>query len=283
MSNAHVKAWTRLNRAITRCTLCPRLRAHCAAVARTKRAAFTEQTYWGRPVPNLAPADPNSAGLLIVGLAPAAHGANRTGRVFTGDRSGDFLFRAMHSAGFVNQPTSRHASDGLELIGCAIAGICRCAPPDNKPTPQEIETCRPFLDRTFELLPGVRCVVALGKLAFDASVRLLNRHGFEAAARPAFSHGGECRFVRRGRRGTSDNVVLLLATYHPSQQNTFAGRLTPGMLEEVFVRARGWVKGDRDSGRPGPCGAARARTTASGQARMSAPPRLGMTDNPLNI
>jgi uracil-DNA glycosylase family 4 len=183
------------------------------------------------------PPDAKTAKLLIVGLAPAAHGANRTGRVFTGDRSGDFLFRAMHQAGFCNQPTSTHADDGMELIDCAIAGVCRCAPPDNKPTPKEIESCRPFLDRTFELLPNLRGIVALGKLAFDESVRLLHRHDLHAALttpRPTFAHGAAYQFTN----DTSDNPLFLLATYHPSQQNTFTGRLTPAMLRDIFLEAR---------------------------------------------
>ena len=232
-----MKTFIQLNRAITRCTACPRLRDHCTAIARTRRAAFANQTYWGKPVPNLTPRDPATAKLLIVGLAPAAHGANRTGRVFTGDRSGDFLFRAMHETGFCNQPTSTHATDGLELIDCAIAGVCRCAPPDNKPTQEEIETCRPFLDQTFELLPNLQGIVALGKLAFDESVRLLSRHGWHPTltkGRPTFAHGAAYSF----RTQTSDNPFLLLGTYHPSQQNTFTGRLTPAMLRAVFLRAR---------------------------------------------
>jgi uracil-DNA glycosylase family 4 len=238
-----MKTFSHLNRAITRCTACPRLRDHCTAVARTKRAAFATQTYWGKPVPNLAPPDPRAAKILIVGLAPAAHGANRTGRVFTGDRSGDFLFRAMHQAGFCNQPTSTHAADGLELIDCAIAGVCRCAPPGNKPTPKEIESCRPFLDRTFELLKSLRGIVALGKLAFDESVRLLHRHDWHAALtipHPTFAHGTTYRFFSDTptHERASDNPFFLLATYHPSQQNTFTGRLTPAMLRHIFMDAR---------------------------------------------
>jgi uracil-DNA glycosylase family 4 len=236
-----MKTFIQLNRAITRCTACPRLREHCTTVARTKRAAFAEQTYWGKPVPNLTPHDPATARLLIVGLAPAAHGANRTGRVFTGDRSGDFLFRAMHEAGFCNQPTSTHAGDGLELIDCAIAGVCRCAPPENKPMAEEIEKCRPFLDRTFELLPGLRGIVALGKLAFDESVGLLRRRGWEAAltkGRPRFTHGAQYEFTSHVPAQTSDKRFFLFATYHPSQQNTFTGRLTPAMLKRVFSTAR---------------------------------------------
>jgi uracil-DNA glycosylase family 4 len=232
-----MKTFIQLNRAITRCTACPRLREHCTTVARTKRAAFSDQTYWGKPVPNLTPPDPATARLLIVGLAPAAHGANRTGRVFTGDRSGDFLFRAMHEAGFCNQPTSTHAADGLELIDCAIAGVCRCAPPENKPTAAEIEKCRPFLDRTFELLPGLAGILALGKLAFDESVGLLRRRGWEAGlarGRPGFAHGAAYSFAGSG----SNKPLFVLATYHPSQQNTFTGRLTPKMLGDIFRRAR---------------------------------------------
>src|SRR5688572_5806863 len=178
----------RLAREVASCERCPRLRAWCREVAATRVRRFAGETYWGRPVPGFG--DPD-ARLLIVGLAPAVHGANRTGRVFTGDRSGDFLFAAMHATGFANQPTSTHAADGLQLIDCAITGMCHCAPPGNKPLPQEIESCRPFLQQTFTLLPNLKGLLALGKYAFDASFRLLQSQGYQPQAkpRPTFAHG----------------------------------------------------------------------------------------------
>jgi uracil-DNA glycosylase family 4 len=229
-------AWPKLDRAIVACRRCPRLREHCADVARVKRTAYAEQRYWGRPVPNFGPAvDPAAARLLIVGLAPGAHGANRTGRVFTGDRSGDFLFRAMHEAGFASQPTSIRRDDGLELIDCAITAVCHCAPPDNKPTPVEIGNCQAFLDQTAATLTSLRGLLALGKIAWDASVRLLERAGHPLPRRPApkFGHGAVA-WSDNGQR-------FLIGSYHPSQQNTFTGVLTPAMLREVFETARGLI------------------------------------------
>lgn len=222
--------WNHLNRVIATCQLCPRLRAHCTTTAKIKRAAFKDQTYWGKPVPNLAPADPSSVRLLIIGLAPAAHGANRTGRMFTGDRSGDFLYRAMFETGFASQPTATHAQDGLQLIDCAITATCHCAPPDNKPTIDEMAACQPFLDQTLDLLPHFRGVLALGKIAWDAATKLFARQGWELG-RPAvkFAHGAVA---------WSDNRRFLLGSYHPSQQNTFTGRLTPAMMHAIFQQAR---------------------------------------------
>jgi uracil-DNA glycosylase len=224
--------WTGLNRAIVNCERCPRLRDHCRRMAEVKRASFRDETYWGRPIPNWAAGDLKSVRVLIMGLAPAAHGGNRTGRVFTGDRSGDFLFRAMYETGFCNQPTSRCKGDGLELIDCAISAVCHCAPPDNKPLPEEIENCRGFLDDTLRLLPGLRGIVALGKIGFDASVRMLERAGYAMPRRPVarFGHGAVAWSDNRER--------FVIGSYHPSQQNTFTGRLTPGMLRAVFETAR---------------------------------------------
>jgi uracil-DNA glycosylase family 4 len=223
-------SWEKLNREIVACAACCRLREHCAKVAEVKRAAYAGETYWGRPVPNFGPGEAASVKLLIVGLAPGAHGANRTGRVFTGDRSGDFLFRAMWETGWASQAESTHARDGLELIGCAITAVCHCAPPGNKPETGEVENCREFLDRTLELLPGVRGVLALGKIAFDASVKMCARAGWKfAEGKPAFGHGAVA---------WSDNRGFLMGCYHPSQQNTFTGVLTAGMMREVFARAR---------------------------------------------
>ena len=225
--------WNGLNRAIVGCERCERLVGHCRRMAEVKRAAFINETYWGRPIPNWAAKDLKAVRILIVGLAPAAHGGNRTGRVFTGDRSGDFLFRAMYETHFCNQPTSRAKGDGLELIDCAITAVAHCAPPGNKPTPAEIGNCRGFLDETLRLLPGVRGLVALGRIAFDASVRMLERAGYvmPRGAVGRFGHGAVVWSDNRER--------FVIGSYHPSQQNTFTGRLTPAMLRGVFETARG--------------------------------------------
>ena len=195
-------------------------------VAREKRAAFADEEYWGRPIPGFG--DP-AARILILGLAPAAHGANRTGRVFTGDRSGDFLFAALHRAGLANQPTSRHADDGLALRGAWITAAVRCAPPANKPTPVERDTCLPFAVRETALLRELRVVVCLGAFAWDAALRLRAAAGHPAPRpRPRFGH--EAVF--------DDGAWLpLLGCFHPSQQNTFTGRLTPAMLDSALARA----------------------------------------------
>jgi uracil-DNA glycosylase len=239
--------WTGLNKAIVGCERCPRLRAHCRATAEVKRAAFANETYWGRPIPNWAALDLKTVRILIVGLAPAAHGGNRTGRVFTGDRSGDFLFRAMYETHFCNQPTSRCKGDGLELIDCAITAVAHCAPPENKPTPAEIGNCRDFLDETLRLLPGVRGVVALGKIAFDASVRMLERSGH------VMPRGAACKFGHGAVAWSDNRERFVIGSYHPSQQNTFTGRLTPEMLRGVFETARGLagMKGTASGGHAG--------------------------------
>jgi uracil-DNA glycosylase family 4 len=215
--------------AVVACEDCPRLRAYCARVAREKKRAHRDETYWGRPVPGFG--DP-AARLLIVGLAPAAHGANRTGRVFTGDGSGDFLMAALHATGFASQPTARSADDGLVLSDAYILSAVRCAPPDNKPTRDEIARCRPHLAAEIAALPRVRVVVALGKIGHDAYLA----HATSAApsrggARaPVFAHGREQPVGLGG--------PTLLASYHPSRQNTNTGRLTAPMLAAVFGRAR---------------------------------------------
>jgi uracil-DNA glycosylase family 4 len=190
-------------------------------VAREKRASFADQAYWGRPVPGFG--DP-AARLLVVGLAPAAHGANRTGRVFTGDRSGDWLFAALHRAGFANQPTSVAADDGLELTGAYVVAAVRCAPPANRPTPEERDRCLPFLRRELALLPDVRVVLALGRFAYDVMAVELGLR-----PRPRFGHGVEA---------ATPAGPTLLCSYHPSQQNTFTGTLTEPMFDAVMARAR---------------------------------------------
>ncbi len=213
-------ALSALSADIVECRRCPRLVEWREQVARDRRAAFADQEYWGRPVPGFG--DP-AARLLVVGLAPAAHGANRTGRMFTGDRSGDWLYAALHRAGFANQPTSVDRDDGLELRDAWITSPVKCAPPANKPTTVERDTCRPFIDRELELLDQLRVVVALGGFGFAEAARIL---GFPR--RPAFGHGVEA---------VAPDGRVLLGSYHVSQQNTFTGRLTEPMLDAVFGRA----------------------------------------------
>lgn len=206
---------------IVDCTLCPRLVAWRTKVAVEKRASFADEEYWGRPVPGFG--DP-AARLLIVGLAPAAHGGNRTGRVFTGDRSGDWLFRALHRAGYANQPTSVHRDDGLRLTDAYIAAAVRCAPPANKPTPEERDTCLPYLVREWALLDRVEVVVVLGSFAYQVVAGMTGLR-----PRPRFGHGVDVE-LPDGKH--------LICSYHPSQQNTFTGTLTEPMFDEVFARAR---------------------------------------------
>ena len=208
-----------LEREITSCRRCPRLVEWREKVACEKRAAFSDETYWGRPVPGFG--DPD-ARVVILGLAPAAHGANRTGRFFTGDRSGDFLFAALHRTGFASRPVSRHREDGLELYGLWISAAVRCAPPQNRPTPAERDACLPYAGRELELLEA-QVVVCLGAFAWDAALRL-----YGLRPKPRFGHGAE---VVAG-------ATALLGCYHPSQQNTFTGVLTPAMLDAVLLRAR---------------------------------------------
>ncbi|QOR69917.1 uracil-DNA glycosylase [Ruania alkalisoli] len=214
------------------CRACPRLVSWREQVATTRRRAFENEPYWGRPAPGFGD---ERAQLLIVGLAPAAHGANRTGRVFTGDRSGDWIFAALHRAGFASQPESLDAADGLRLTGARIAAAVRCAPPDNAPTPQEKRACAPWLDREVELLsPHLTAILTLGAIGWQASFASLRRLGWHVPRPlPRFGHGAEALVRSPGGRG-----VAVIGSYHVSQQNTFTGRLTEAMLDEVLLRCR---------------------------------------------
>jgi uracil-DNA glycosylase family 4 len=223
-------ALTALDAEIADCRACPRLVEWRERVAREKRAACRDWTYWGRPVPGFGPAD---ARLLVVGLAPAAHGGNRTGRMFTGDRSGDVLYAAMYAVGLASQPTATHVGDGLEVHGVRLVAPVRCAPPANKPTPGERDTCRPFLERELALLGDARAVVVLGGFGWQALWPVLAGAGVPVPRpRPAFGHGAEVTLA--GARGP----LTLLGSYHVSQQNTFTGKLTEPMLDAVLSRAR---------------------------------------------
>ncbi len=218
-----------LQAAVTACRACPRLVAWREQVAKEKRASFRDEDYWGAPVPAFG--DP-AARLLVVGLAPAAHGANRTGRMFTGDRSGDWLFRALHRAGFANQPTSTGRGDGLELHDTWITAAVRCAPPANRPTPEERATCADWLAQEIALLPDLRVVVALGGFGWDAFLRVLEGRGWKIPRpKPAFGHLARVELAGEGRR------LWLVGSYHPSQQNTFTGRLTEEMFDAVWSEA----------------------------------------------
>jgi uracil-DNA glycosylase family 4 len=220
--------------AIVTCDRCPRLRRYCQRIGREKRRAFRDDIYWARPVPGFG--DPD-ARMFIVGLAPAAHGANRTGRVFTGDGtggSGDFLMAALHRAGFATLPTSRDPNDGLWLRDAFIASAVRCAPPDNKPTPEEVARCLPHLDAEIAALPRVRLIVALGKIGFDAYLRLLKTRGIVPRPRPQFGHLSI---------DALPNGQTLIGCYHPSRQNTNTGKLTAAMMDEVFDRAATLLRG----------------------------------------
>ena len=216
-----------LRREVIACERCPRLREYCKKVAEVKRRAYRDWDYWGRPVPGLG--DPQ-AGLLVIGLAPAAHGGNRTGRVFTGDRSGDFLYRALYETGFASQPESVSRDDGMKVTGVYICAAVRCAPPDNKPNPQEFRNCREYLERELDLLKGLRAVVALGRIAFDTYLGILRDRGM-IRSRAAFSFGHD-------REHRIEGSPVLISSYHPSQQNTSTGKLTAAMLRAVFERAR---------------------------------------------
>ncbi len=218
-----------INAKIIECTRCPRLVAWREEAARHPPRRFAGQRYWARPVPGFGDAN---ARILIVGLAPAADGGNRTGRMFTGDRSGDFLFAALHRVGMANQPTSTDTADGLQLGGVYIGAVNRCAPPANRPTPQERDNCLPYLAAEIGALENLRAIVCLGAFAWDGTLRALAARGHLRRARPAFAHGAE----------VDVGPYVLLGCFHPSQQNTFTGRLTSRMLDTIFWRARELAK-----------------------------------------
>lgn len=222
---AIVPMWDSLNRQIVRCIHCPRLRTYCEQVAEEKRRAYATENYWGRPVPNFGDAQ---ARLLIVGLAPAAHGANRTGRMFTGDRSGLWLYRALHKAGFATQSEATSRNDGLKLIDCAITATCHCAPPDNKPLPDEIAACHEWFAATIDVVP-VQVFLALGGIGWRSVVDEARSRGWYEGKLPKFAHGAQVALT--------DNRWLL-GSYHPSQQNTFTGRLTEPMFDAIFAAAQ---------------------------------------------
>ena len=228
LDSSAAEDWQKLQRRIVRCRKCPRLVEHCKAIAVKKRKAYADQKYWGKPVENFGQ---GRASLLVMGLAPGAHGANRTGRMFTGDRSGDWLYRAMHKFGFASQAESIDRDDGLQMINTVVSGVCHCAPPDNKPTREEITNCQPFLEQTVAAVEP-KVILALGRLAWTETLRLakvLQWLSKTDPKPPKFCHGAEHQF---------SNEVWLLASYHPSQQNTFTGRLTEAMFNRVFNRAR---------------------------------------------
>ena len=234
MPNAPLQL-ARLQRQVIACTRCANLVAYCRKVAEEKRRMYREFVYWGKPVPSFG--DPR-AELLIVGLAPGAHGANRTGRMFTGDRSGDFLYRALYHAGFANQPTSRDRDDGLKLHNCYITAPLRCAPPKNRPTPDELRNCQPYLERELQILTRVRAVLVLGRIGFGAYLRVVSqREGFPRRSSLVFSHGANLLLPA--------GLPRLFCSYHPSQQNTQTGRLTQEMFQRVLRDIRDFL------GRPG--------------------------------
>ncbi len=222
---------TQLNQEIINCTICPRLTAWRSEVAQKKRKSYQAENYWGRPVPGFGVVKPK---LLIVGLAPGAHGANRTGRIFTGDRSGDWLFRALHKAGFANQSDSINLNDGLKLIDARVLTAVRCVPPDNKPTNKERDNCQIWLQSEWKLIEeNVNCIVALGGLAWTETAKMLNVAGYKSDQKLAkFKHLAQAKFSNGKKQ------IFVLASYHPSQQNTFTKRLTEPMFDEVFTRAK---------------------------------------------
>jgi uracil-DNA glycosylase len=232
MTRKNLIAWNKLNQQIVACDRCARLRQYCQRVAREKKSAYGDWDYWGLPVPNFGDAN---AHLLIIGLAPAAHGGNRTGRVFTGDRSGDWLYRALYKAGFANQPTSVSSDDGLTLLDCAITNPCHCAPPENKPTKDEIANCADWFAQTISLLP-IQVVVALGQTAWNTFVNHAASIGWIAGRRPRFGHGNEVSLDGDRR--------WLIGCFHPSPRNTSTRRLTEPMIDAIFAKARVHLTGN---------------------------------------
>jgi uracil-DNA glycosylase family 4 len=225
-----MKSIAQIERQIVSCTRCPELRAYCADVAREKKRAYADQLYWGKPVPAFGDAN---ARVMLVGLAPGAHGSNRTGRMFTGDASGDFLFPALYRAGFASQPNAMDRSDGLALHDCLITAAGRCAPPKNKPTPEQLRNCFPYLLEEFDALAELRVIIGLGSIGFDASVKVLRERGFTLdRLRPKFGHGVEA-VAQNGSR-----TIVAIASYHPSRQNTNTGVLTAPMFDAIFTRAK---------------------------------------------
>jgi uracil-DNA glycosylase family 4 len=228
-----------IGRSVVACQRCPELRAYCAQVASEKRRAYADHDYWGKPVPAFGE-DPD-ARLLLVGLAPGAHGSNRTGRPFTGDASGDFLYPALYRAGFASRPEARDRSDGLELHDCVITAAGHCAPPKNKPTPQQLRNCFPHLLAEFDALAYLRVTIGLGSIGYDAIVKVLRERKYAFATAPVFGHGSECIATNGERR------IHVIASYHPSRQNTNTGKLTVPMFDAIFARARALLTSATDS------------------------------------
>jgi uracil-DNA glycosylase family 4 len=259
-----MKTVDEIGRAVVRCRRCPELREYIAKIAAEKKLAHRDWTYWGKPVPSFG--DPQ-ARLILVGLAPGAHGSNRTGRPFTGDASGEFLYPALYRAGFASAPVAISRDDGLRLFDCFITAAARCAPPQNKPTPRELENCFPYLVEEFEALRTLEVVVALGAIGFRAALRTLRERGFTLDPRtPRFAHGAEAT-ARSGER-----QIVVISSYHPSRQNTNTGKLTPAMFDAIFSRANELLGrdpqdagADRRAGAPAPH---RARPS-SGRARRN--------------
>lgn len=238
------RSFKELESTVIQCRRCPRLVAYREEVARVKRKAYRDWDYWGRPVPGFGDV---RARILVVGLAPAAHGGNRTGRVFTGDSSGDFLFRALYKAGFANQASANRRGDGLALKEVYIAAVCRCAPPDNKPLPQEIANCLPYLEQEIRLLDMLEGVVALGKIAFDHFLRLY-RHIRQEDGKPLSQDVLKLPFAHAATYQLGQDAPWLVASYHPSRQNTQTGRLTEAMFDEVWEKSRRLLDGKRQFG-----------------------------------